>query len=59
MFVVVPVPSVVTPPGFRVRVHVPDEGKPLKAALPAATKQVGWVIVPIVGAPGVAFTVNV
>ena len=53
MFVVVPLPSVVTPPGFRLSVHVPGEGSPLKAALPAATRQVGWVIVPTTGAEGV------
>ena len=56
---VVPLPSEVTLPGLRISVHVPDEGKSLKATLPVATVQVGWVIVPIVGAPGVAFTVNV
>ena len=53
MFVEVPVPSVVTPPGFRVSVHVPDEGNPLRATLPVATRQVGWVIVPTTGAEGV------
>ena len=53
MFVEVPVPSVETPPGFRVIVHVPDEGKPLRATLPVDSVQVGWVIVPTTGAEGV------
>ena len=39
--VVVPVPAVVVPPGFLVRVQVPEAGKPLNATLPAATVQVG------------------
>jgi hypothetical protein len=33
---------------------VPDEGNPLRATLPVATEQVGWVIVPTEGAEGVA-----
>jgi hypothetical protein len=33
---------------------VPDEGNPLRATLPVATEQVGWVIVPTVGTEGVA-----
>ena len=52
MFVVGPVPSEVTPPGFRVRVQVPDEGNPLKVTLPVATVHVGCVIVPGTGANG-------
>lgn len=51
--VLAPVPVVVTPPGFRVRVHVPDDGRPLSATLPVATVQVGWVMVPTTGAEGV------
>jgi hypothetical protein len=50
---VVPVPVVVTPPGERVNVHVPVDGKPLRTTLPVETVHVGWVIVPIVGAAGV------
>ena len=46
-------PVVVTLPGLRVNVHVPD-GKPLNATEPVATAQVGCVIVPIAGAIGVA-----
>jgi hypothetical protein len=56
--VLVPVP-VVVPPGERVNVQVPVGGKPFNTTLPVATLQVGWVIVPIAGADGTAFTVNV
>jgi len=51
--VLVPVPVVVLPPGVLVTVHVPVAGKLLKTTLPVATVQVGWVMVPIVGAVGV------
>jgi hypothetical protein len=54
MVVLVPVPVVVVPPGVRVKVQLPVAGKPFKITLPVATKQVGWVIVPTVGAVGVA-----
>ena len=50
----VPVPVEVVPPGERVRVHVPLAGNPLKTTLPVAKVQVGWVIIPTVGAVGVA-----
>ena len=50
--VVVPDPVVVIPPGFLVKVHVPEAGNPLKATLPVPTVQVGWVIVPMTGAAG-------
>jgi hypothetical protein len=46
---VVPVP--VTAPGLMVQ--VPVAGKPFKITLPVVIRQVGWVMVPIVGAPGV------
>ena len=49
----VPEPVVVVPPGDLVSVHVPVAGKPDKTTLPVATLQVGWVIVPTVGAVGV------
>ena len=52
MFVVVPLPSVVTLPGLRVSVHVPDEGKPLRATLPVDSRQVGCIIVPTTGDEG-------
>lgn len=51
--VLVPVPEVVTPPGFLVNVQVPDDGNPLNATLPVAKIHVGWVMVPITGADGV------
>jgi hypothetical protein len=57
--VLTPVPVVVTAPGLRVNVQVPVDGKPLSITLPVATVQVGWVIVPTVGAEGVALTVKV
>jgi hypothetical protein len=37
-------------PGFIVQVPV---GSPLNTTLPVANAQVGWVIVPTIGAPGV------
>ena len=55
---VVPVPDKV-PEGLPVTVHVPDAGNPLKATLPVAVAQVGWVMVPTIGAVGAAFTVTV
>jgi hypothetical protein len=54
MVVLVPVPVVVVPPGVRVKVQLPVAGNPFKITLPVATEQVGWVIVPTVGAVGVA-----
>ena len=45
---------VVIPPGVLVKVHVPVAGKPFNITFPVATLHVGWVIVPIVGADGVA-----
>ena len=44
---------VVVPPGDLVRVHVPVAGSPDKTTLPVASAQVGWVMVPIVGASAV------
>lgn len=49
-----PVPYVVTGPGLRTNVHDPLEGNPLRIRLPVATVQVGWEVVPITGADGVA-----
>jgi hypothetical protein len=46
------VPVVVVPPGVRINVQLPDAGKPFNTTLPVATAQVGWVIVPTVGAVG-------
>ena len=52
MVELVPEPVVVVPPGDLVRVQVPVEGNPDKTTLPVATLQVGWVMVPRVGADG-------
>ena len=49
-----PVPVVGIAPGVRVKVHVHVAGKPFRTTLPVATAQVGWVIVPTVGAAGVS-----
>jgi len=51
--VVVPDPVELAPPGLLLRVQVPVEGNPLRATLPVATKQVGWVMAPVTGAVGV------
>ena len=50
----VPVPVVVVPPGDLVKVQLPVAGKAFKITLPVAKAHVGWVMVPIVGAVGVA-----
>lgn len=39
--VLVPVPVVVVPPGVRVNVQVPDEGRPLRITLPVPTSHEG------------------
>ena len=52
--VVVPVPVVLFPPGDLVIVHDPAEGKPLRSTLPVAAEHVGCVIVPTIGADGIA-----
>jgi hypothetical protein len=44
---------IVVDPTDSVTVHAPA-GKPLRATLPVANPHVGWVIVPIIGAVGVA-----
>ena len=54
MVELVPVPVVVIAPGDRVSVQVPAAGRPFSTTLPVATAQVGWVMVPIAGADGVA-----
>jgi hypothetical protein len=50
--VLVPVPVDVVPPGVRIKVQLPVAGNPFNTTLPVATVQVGWVIVPTVGAVG-------
>jgi len=52
--VVAPLPVVAIAPGVLVKVHDPVAGKPFRTTLPVAKSQVGWVIVPTVGAVGVA-----
>jgi hypothetical protein len=59
MVVLAPVPFVLTAPGLRTSVHVPEAGRPLSTTLPVPAVQVRLVMVPIAGADGVAFTVNV
>ena len=54
IFVVVPVPEAAIPAGVLAMVHVPVAGKPFKSTFPVASEQVGCVIVPAVGAIGVA-----
>ena len=53
MLVLLPLPLEVTPPGYLVRVQLPEDGSPDNTTLPVDTLQVGWVIVPVPGAPGV------
>jgi hypothetical protein len=56
--VLVPDPLVTIAPGLRVKLHVPVAGKPLRTTLPVPTAHVRFVIVPIAGAAGIAFTVK-
>ena len=51
---VAPVPVMVVDPTDSVTVQVPDAGSPLKATLPVAVVQVGWVMALTTGADGVA-----
>ena len=51
MVVVVVFPVVVMPPGNLVMIQLPV-GSPLNTTLPVGVVQVGWVIVPIIGAVG-------
>lgn len=55
----VPVPLYVVPPGVLMIVQLPVEGKPLKTTLPVGVVHVGWVMVPTIGAVGLALTVIV
>jgi uncharacterized protein YceK len=50
--ILVPVPDVATPPGVRVKIHVPVAGKPLNTTLPVDKVHVGWVTFPTTGAVG-------
>ena len=53
-----PAPVMIEPPGAAVTVHAPVAGSPLKATLPVAVEQVGWVMVPTLGAEGVRLIVG-
>ena len=53
MVVSVPDPVVSMTPGKRVRVQVPDEGKPDRATLPVVVEHDGGIIDPAWGAGGV------
>ena len=44
MFVLIPVPVVVAPPGVLVNVHVPVAGKLFNTTLPVGIAHVGWLI---------------
>ena len=59
MVEVTPVPVVTVAPGVLVKVQVPVAGSPFSITLPVANAQVGWVIVPTVGAVGTAKMVAV
>ena len=50
--VLTPLPLMVVPSGVLVIVHAEVEGNPFNITLPVAKVQVGWVIVPTVGAGG-------
>ena len=43
---------VVVPPGILVKVQFPVAGSPVKTTLPVGIEQVGWVLVPTIGAVG-------
>jgi len=45
------VPLIAAPPGVAVTVQA-VEGRPLKATVPVAVAQLGWVMVPITGTDG-------
>ena len=51
---VVPVPVVVTVPGYLISVQVPDKGNPDNITLPEDNVHVGGVIVPTIGAGGIS-----
>ena len=51
MIVLGVLPLVVTDPGIRLRVQLPD-GNPLRTTDPVGAEQVGWVITPTTGVAG-------
>ena len=52
MRMLVPLPSVVIPPGDRVRVQFPVDGNPERVTLPVGDAHEGWVTGPGTGAVG-------
>ena len=46
------------PSGCLVRVQDPEAGRPDRKTLPVETLQVGWVIVPTTGAPGISWPIT-
>ena len=52
-----PVPDVETDPGVLINIQLPA-GKSFKTTLPVENVQVGWVIVPMLGADGGLLTVR-
>ena len=48
-----PDPVIFIAPGVRVRVQVPEAGRPLSVTLPVAKLHVGDIMVPGIGAPGI------
>jgi len=53
IIVEVPVPVLVTPPGFLVTIQVPDEGSPVSSTLPVDVAHVGCVMLPTTGGVGI------
>ena len=54
MVVVGPLPLIVVPPGYFVKIQFPEEGSPLSRTLPVEIRQVGCTGIPGCGAAGVA-----
>jgi hypothetical protein len=48
-----PEPDIETLPGERISVQEPVDGNPVRITLPLEMAHVGWVTVPITGAPGI------
>lgn len=53
MTMVEPLPGETVPPGYRVRVQDPTDGKPVNSTLPVASMHVGEVTVPTTGDDGI------
>jgi hypothetical protein len=50
------VPELEILPGLMVQ--MPDEGNPFNTTLPVDTEQLGWIMVPAIGAVGLPLTVK-